>query len=41
MNQLNPPIIDPHLEESAAERDKRCAKSVRWPISPSTGLLFL
>src|SRR6201990_3676148 len=41
MSQLNPPITDHHLEESAAERDKRRAKSVRWLISPSTGLLFL
>ncbi|WP_232316538.1 carbohydrate ABC transporter permease [Candidatus Burkholderia verschuerenii] len=29
------------MEESAAERDKRRAKSVRWLITPSTGLLFL
>ncbi|BBU26771.1 sugar ABC transporter permease [Burkholderia sp. THE68] len=41
MSQLNPPITDHPLEESAAERDKRRAKSVRWLISPSTGLLFL
>jgi sorbitol/mannitol transport system permease protein len=41
MSQLNPPITDHHLEESAAERDKRRAKSVRWLISPLTGLLFL
>ena len=32
MSQLNPPITDHNLEESAAERDKRCAKSVRWLI---------
>jgi sorbitol/mannitol transport system permease protein len=30
-----------HYAESAAERDKRRAKSVRWLITPSTGLLFL
>ncbi|BAN22286.1 carbohydrate ABC transporter permease [Caballeronia insecticola] len=41
MSQLNPPITDHHLEESAAARDKRRAKSVRWLITPSTGLLFL
>nr|WP_277186308.1 sugar ABC transporter permease [Caballeronia sp. BR00000012568055] len=29
------------MQESAAERDKRRAKSVRWLITPSTGLLFL
>ena len=31
MSQLNPPITD-HYAESAAERDKRRAKSVRWLI---------
>jgi sorbitol/mannitol transport system permease protein len=41
MSQLNPPITSHHTEESAAERDKRRAKSVRWLITPSTGLLFL
>ena len=40
MSQLNPPMTD-HYAQSAAERDKRRAKSVRWLISPSTGLLFL
>ncbi|SAK81778.1 mannitol ABC transporter permease [Caballeronia arationis] len=40
MSQLNPPMTD-HYAESAAERDKRRAKSVRWLITPSTGLLFL
>ncbi|GAB5100896.1 sugar ABC transporter permease [Caballeronia sp. LP006] len=40
MSQLNPPISD-HYQESAAERDKKRAKSVRWLITPSTGLLFL
>ncbi|SAL16716.1 mannitol ABC transporter permease [Caballeronia terrestris] len=40
MSQLNPPLTE-HYAESAAERDKRRAKSVRWLISPSTGLLFL
>ncbi|WP_244285534.1 MULTISPECIES: carbohydrate ABC transporter permease [Caballeronia] len=29
------------MQESAAERDKRRAKSVRWLITPSSGLLFL
>ena len=32
MSQLNPPMTD-HYAESAAERDKRRAKSVRWLIS--------
>src|SRR6201995_3501749 len=41
MSQLHPPLTERHLEESAAERDKRRAKSVRWLISPSPGLLFL
>jgi sorbitol/mannitol transport system permease protein len=40
MRQLNPAITD-HFEESAAERDKKRAKSVRWLITPSSGLLFL
>ncbi|WP_244814289.1 carbohydrate ABC transporter permease [Caballeronia sp. Lep1P3] len=40
MRQLNPPITD-HFEDSAAERDKKRAKSVRWLITPSSGLLFL
>ena len=40
MSQLNPPMTE-HYAESAAERDKRRAKSVRWLIMPSTGVLFL
>ncbi|WP_250533174.1 sugar ABC transporter permease [Caballeronia sp. AZ10_KS36] len=40
MRQLNPPIAD-HFDVSAAERDKKRAKSVRWLITPSSGLLFL
>jgi len=40
MRQLNPPITD-HFAESTAEREKKRAKSVRWLITPSSGLLFL
>ena len=40
MSQLNPPL--PHgYAESAAARDKKRAKSVRWLIMPSTAVLFL
>jgi sorbitol/mannitol transport system permease protein len=40
MSQLNPPISNTYAE-SAAERDKKRAKSVRWLITPSTAVLFL
>ncbi len=41
MSQLNPTMAEHRAEKSAAERDKRRAKSVRWLIMPSTSLLFL
>jgi hypothetical protein len=38
MSQLNPPITDPHLEESAAERDKdELSNDVRNDWNPSEG----
>jgi sorbitol/mannitol transport system permease protein len=40
MSQLNPPMAESYAE-SAAARDKRRAKSVRWLISPSVAVLFL
>jgi len=40
MSQLNPPLTDGYAE-SAAARDKKRAKSVRWLIMPSTAVLFL
>ncbi len=41
MSQLNPPMTRPSTPNPPAERDKRRAKSVRWLITPSTGVLFL